>query len=143
MEITSRKLRLFEVPKPDSKGHKRGAKFGDGYQFLAIMSGRAISRATVIGRVAVVRNKEDMSRVKQGAVVVSETASPHLSLIMSKASAVVTERGGQTATASKLAAMQGIPALVGVAGLTETVAEGDLVRIDGANETIEILEFAA
>lgn len=137
--------RRMKMPKQNPEDEKQPTTLTltKEYRFVAVMNGRATSQETATGRVTIVRSKEDMARVREGAVVVSRTASPNLSLVMSKASAIITEQGGQTAIASKLARAMGIPALVGVAGLMEAVAEGDLVRVDGMKETMEILEFAA
>lgn len=135
--------RRMKMPKQNPEDEKQPTTLTKEYRFVALMNGRATSQETATGRVTIVRSKEDMARVREGAVVVSRTASPNLSLVMSKASAIITEQGGQTAIASKLARAMGIPALVGVAGLMEAVAEGDLVRVDGMKETMEILEFAA
>lgn len=135
--------RLFEEPMPRPGEDRRETAFSGRYGVVVVMNGRAASPGTAIGRAAVVMDKDDLVRVKEGAIIVSITASPHLVMVMSKARAMATEYGGQGAQASGFAREYGIPAVVGVAGLIKTVRDGDLVRVDGAKGTVEIVKSHA
>jgi len=56
------------------------------------------------------------------------------------ADAIIIERGSVLSHSAVIAREMGIPLVVGVRGLTEQVHDGDKVRVDGINGTIEILE---
>ena len=131
--------RLSEEPAPVLEEEGREATIPDGYAVVGLMRGRAASMGTAIGRAAVVRSKEDLARVGKGSVILSEKASPHLAVVMSKACAMATECGGQAGIASGYAREYGIPAVVGVAGLTRVIKEGDLLRVDGTRGVVEII----
>jgi pyruvate,water dikinase len=105
------------------------------------MNGWAASPGTAIGRAALVIDSDDIVRVQRGAIIISKAASPELAIVISKVRAIATEYGGQGAVASGLAREYGIPAVVGVKGLTEVIRDGDLVRVNGTKGTVEIVEL--
>jgi pyruvate,water dikinase len=88
-------------------------------------------------------DRDDIVRVQGGAIIISKNASPELAMVIMKARAMATEYGGQGAAASGFAREYGIPAVVGVEGLVETVKDGDLLRVDGTKGTVEILGLNA
>ena len=136
---TCKRLPEGSIPGPGEE--RRESIFDSGYEVAATMNGRAASPGMVIGRAAVVMDRDDIVRVNEGAVIVSRTASPKLVMGMSKARAIATEHGGQGATASGFAREYGIPAVVGVPGLMETIRDGDFLRVDGTNGTVEIVDL--
>ncbi len=66
-------------------------------------------------------------------ILVSEDLSPSdtASLDRSKILGIATDTGGRTSHAVIMARASGVPAVVGVRGLTEKLAEGDTILIDG------------
>jgi pyruvate,water dikinase len=131
--------RLSEGTMPGPGREKWQVTLSKGRVVGVVMHGRTASLGIATGRAAVVMNEDDMASVKEGAVIVSKTASPALLVVMSKACAIATEHGGQGAIASGYAREYGIPAVVGVPGLIKTVKAGDLVRVDGTKGTVEII----
>ena len=67
------------------------------------------------------------------------TASRNLIGIIPRLRALATERGGTLAIASGVAREHGIPAVVGAAGLTGMIKDGDIIRVDGTKGTVEIV----
>jgi pyruvate,water dikinase len=100
--------------------------------------GRAASSGVAMGRAVVITNDEDILKVKDGSVIISKTASPKLAMVLEKAIAIATENGGQAANSMVFARIYGIPAVVGISGLTGIIKDGDFVRVDGTNGNIEI-----
>jgi pyruvate,water dikinase len=131
--------RFSEEPAPGLEEKSRKEDFPDGYTVAGLIRGRAASPGVATGRAAIIRGKKDLSRVGEGAVIVSEKASPDLAMVMSKACAMVTEYGGATAIASGYAREHAIPAVVSVAGLTTFVRDGDLLRVDGTRGIVQLL----
>jgi len=105
----------------------------------AIHGGTA-SPGVAVGRAVVIKKDEDILKVKDGAVIISRTASPKLAIILSKANGIATENGGQASNTMVFARTYGMPAVVGIPGLTEIIRDGDIIRIDGKKGTIEIKE---
>ena len=102
--------------------------------------GGAAAAGVAMGRAVVITKDDDILKVKDGAVIVSRTASPKLAIILSKANAIATENGGQASNAMGFARTYGIPAVIGISGLTEIIRDGDIIRVDGTKGTIEIKE---
>lgn len=133
------KNELFEEPELDTEEERQDASFYNEWLMPVIMSGRAASPGVAIGRAVIVNDMDDIVSIQEGSVMVSRTASPELAMGMSKACALATEFGGQGAAASGFAREIGIPAVVGVEGLVESIRDGDLVQIDGTNGIVEIM----
>ena len=100
--------------------------------------GKAASSGVAMGRAVIITKDEDILKVKDNSVIISKTASPKLAIVLEKAIAIVTENGGQAANSMVFARIYGIPAVAGIQGLTETIKDGDFVRVDGTNGNIEI-----
>ncbi len=134
--------RLSREPVPALEKKTRKTALPNGYRLIKLMTGRAASLGVALGRAAVVTDSRDIVRVKEGAVIVFERASADLAMAMSKACAMLTEYGGRSAIASGYAKAYGIPAVVGITGLTRFIRNGDLVRVDGRKGTIEVMGLA-
>jgi len=132
--------RLVERHIPDSKEERRRTAASGRYAIKMVMNGQTASIGTATGRAAVVMNKSDMARIREDTVIISKVASQDLMTVISKACAMATEYGGQAASVLELARKYGIPAVVGVPRLMKAVKDGDLVRIDGINGTVEIMK---
>jgi pyruvate,water dikinase len=140
MKTTSEVRDTFCDGSMQDSGKERLETISIDTEAVRVMSGRAASAGTAIGRAVVVLSKDDMLRVKEGTVIVSDTASPKLGVVIPNACAIVTELGGLGAAASCFARQYGIPAVVGVAGLTKVVKNGDLLRVDGLSGTVKIIK---
>jgi phosphoenolpyruvate-protein phosphotransferase (PTS system enzyme I) len=79
------------------------------------------------------------SRQKGGVLVARElTPSEAILLDPDVVSGFATEAGGATGHVAVMARARGIPAVVGVAGLMESVKEGDTIALDGLRGLVEI-----
>lgn len=74
------------------------------------------------------------------AVLVTRLTDPAWSGLFRRLSAVVTELGGVISHASIVARENGLPAVVGIPEATRLVRDGQLLRVDGAKGTVEILK---
>ncbi len=84
--------------------------------------------------------REDVSHLTQPVVVVAHDLSPGqtLRLDRSKVLGLLTEVGGLTSHTAIVAKSLGIPAVVGVEGVSNDITGGDLVVLDGASGTVLI-----
>lgn len=76
----------------------------------------------------------------QGHILMAKRTDPGWTILFPMADAIIIERGSVLSHSAVIAREMGIPLVVGVRGLTEQVHDGDKVRVDGINGTIEILE---
>ena len=86
----------------------------------------------VRGAVKVLRSINEMDRIQEGDVLVTDITDPDWEPIMKKASAIVTNRGGRTCHAAIIARELGIPAVVGTGDATETLKDGQEVTVSCA-----------
>ncbi len=93
---------------------------------LAVAKGRAIARARVIASL-----DEARETILPGTVLIAETIPPHWLRLIRQAAAIVTEQGSVTSHAAIIARESGVPAVMGVANVTQQVRTGDLVIVDG------------
>ncbi|NBD36489.1 MAG: hypothetical protein GVY30_10905 [Chloroflexi bacterium] len=72
-------------------------------------------------------------------ILVTRLTDPAWSSLFARLSGVVTELGGVISHASIVARENGLPAVVGVAGITTWVRNGQRLRVDGATGEVEVL----
>ena len=84
--------------------------------------------------------REDLAHLTGNVILVAHDLSPDrtLSLDRSKVLGFLTEVGGPTSHTAIVARTLGIPAVVGVEGITHDVSGGDLLVVDGTNGTVII-----
>lgn len=78
-------------------------------------------------------------KVQKGDILVSDTTTPEMTVIMKKVSAIVTDLGGVTSHAAIVCRELRIPAIVGVGNATENLRTGDRIRVDADQGEIELL----
>jgi len=94
-----------------------------------LCEGRAVGKRIGSGEVNILTSIDEMSKFKQGQVLVSDMTDPDWEPIMKKAGAIITNRGGRTCHAAIIARELGIPAVVGAGDATEKLAAGDKVTV--------------
>ncbi|AGH81489.1 phosphoenolpyruvate synthase [Psychromonas sp. CNPT3] len=97
-----------------------------------LIEGRAIGSKIGAGTAKVLTSIDEMDRIKEGDVLVTDMTDPDWEPIMKRASAIVTNRGGRTCHAAIIARELGIPAVVGCANATTQIKEGQAVTVSCA-----------
>ena len=105
-------------------------------QSAVLISGRAIGQRIGSGRVSLIVNASEMSKVQTGDVLVTDMTDPDWEPIMKRASAIITNRGGRTCHAAIIARELGIPAVVGCGDATRVLKHGDEVTVSCAEGDI-------
>lgn len=106
---------------------------------LSTLSGYAASPGVAVGRCTVLLSLEGVAAVEDGCILVVKTASPALAKLMQKLKGLIAEQGGPLAIVCNYAREYGVPAVVGVNDVLETLQDGDLVRVNGPEGTVDIL----
>ena len=96
-----------------------------------ILKGVGASPGTAEGNVKVILSLKDLSKMKEGNVLISLETNPQLIPAMLKASAIVTEIGGILSHAAIVARELGIPCVVGAKNATSILHENAKVVVDG------------
>lgn len=94
----------------------------------------------VLTRRAVVLLKPDTSLRLDGEILVTRQTDPGWVVLFPSISGLVVERGGMLSHSAIVAREMGIPAVVGVSGATERINDGDLIRINGATGSVEVVQ---
>lgn len=116
-----------------------------------IVSGRAIGQKIGAGPVRLILDANEMSRVREGDVLVTDMTDPDWEPVMKRASAIVTNRGGRTCHAAIIARELGIPAVVGCGnattllsesqGVTVSCVDGDTGKVHEGIQEFEVIDL--
>jgi len=96
-----------------------------------LLSGLSASPGVGSGTVKIVHSIEELEKVQQGDVLVTEMTNPDMVVAMQRASAIVTDEGGVTSHAAIISREMGIPCVVGTRTATSSLKEGQVITVDG------------
>ncbi|MFQ5343039.1 MAG: PEP/pyruvate-binding domain-containing protein [Anaerolineae bacterium] len=95
------------------------------------LRGIAGSPGVVTGAARVVRGPEEFDRLQNGEILVAPLTNPAWTPLFAIAGGIVTEVGGILSHGAIVAREYGIPAVMGVAGATTLVDDGQPMTVDG------------
>jgi pyruvate,water dikinase len=104
---------------------------GDLVEQEILVKGLGVSPGRGSGKVKVIVDVKEMSRFKEGDILVTEMTTPDWVPIMKIASAIITELGGKTCHAAIVSRELGVPAVVGCENATKLLKEGQTVTVEG------------
>jgi len=135
--IQTRPVTAMEPQSKEAKANivKTGAELM-GSAATPILTGTSASPGIGTGRVKILKSPKEISRVKDGDVLVTVMTSPDYVPAMKKASAIITDEGGMTSHAAIVSRELGIPCIVGAKVATEKLLENQLVTVDGGKGVI-------
>jgi rifampicin phosphotransferase len=90
----------------------------------------------------VVGSPEEGDALRPGEILVTSVTNVGWTPLFPRAAAVVTDVGAPLSHAAIVARELGIPAVVGCGDATTRLATGDLIRVDGAQGTVEVVASA-
>ena len=92
------------------------------------------------GSVFVITDPTQFPDFPQGAILVARTTNPAWTPLFYHAAGVITESGGPLSHGAVTARELGIPAVMGIRNACHRLKNGQRVRIDGRNGTVEVLD---
>jgi pyruvate,water dikinase len=105
----------------------------------AEIKGNAGSAGTVRGTARVIISIADAHRLQEGEILVTATTSPPWTPLFAIAGGIVTDTGGPLSHCAIVAREYGIPAVVGAAGATAFVKDGQTIEIDGRSGLVRLI----
>ena len=96
-----------------------------------VLEGLAASPGIAPGKVKVVRNVAQISKVEKGDILVAQMTSPDWVPTMKKSRGIITDEGGVTCHAAIVSRELGIPCVVGTGRAMEILEDGDEVTVNG------------
>jgi pyruvate, water dikinase len=95
------------------------------------ITGMAASPGVAEGPARVVFDAEDIGDVREGEILVAPITAPSWAPVFSKIKATVTDIGGLMSHAAIVCREYGVPAVTGTGKATESIRNGDMIRVDG------------
>ena len=102
------------------------------------LKGQAASAGRAYGPARVVITPAEFGKVKQGDVLVCRSTAPTWTPLFSIVAALVSEAGGVLSHPAIIAREHELPAVVGVAGATDLIVDGQRVEVDGDSGIVRI-----
>lgn len=99
------------------------------------IKGVVANQGQVKGKVRVITSSKQFKSFKKGEILVASMTRPDYSIILHKASAIITDEGGLTCHAAIVSRELGIPCIIGTKIATKMLKDSDLVEVD-ANKGI-------
>lgn len=127
--MTNAAIKVFDVPYEEAADVKT-------------IEGTPASPGVIEGTAVVITRLEDFHRIKAGTILVCPHMSPDMTIIFSEVKGIVTDHGSALANAAIVARECGIPAVVGTTNATQTIEDGDIIRLDGTVGRVEIISRA-
>jgi len=123
--VTTLKEGKKEIPPPKIEIKKK-----------LILKGIAASPGLASGPVRQIKSAKKINQVKEGEVLVTAMTSPDFVPAMKKATAIVTDKGGQTSHATIVSRELGIPCVVGTKKATKILKNKQLITVNGSQGEI-------
>ena len=102
------------------------------------LRGIPCSNGKVKGKVLVIANVNDVKDVKDK-ILVTKMTDPGWVFLLATAKGIISEKGSLLSHTAIISRELGIPSIVGVANLLDTVKSGDIIEMDGTTGNITII----
>ncbi len=97
-----------------------------------LVSGLGASPGIAVGKVKIIHNLDELSKIQAGDVLVTKMTNPDMVPVMMKSAAIVTDEGGITCHAAIVSRELGIPCVVGTRNATQVLKDGMIVTVNGS-----------
>ena len=142
IEIRKNQYEKYKTTLPDERFYSYGAvNIGNDFKRENVnqnsdkkaeleLKGIGASPGVVTGKVRVIRNPAN-AKLEQGEILVAEYTDPGWIMLFPAASGILVERGSLLSHSAIVSRELGIPAVVGITGLLDSLKDGDEVELDG------------
>lgn len=97
-----------------------------------LCKGTGLGNKVASGKVRILNSPKDSDKLQEGEVLVTDITNPDWDVVMKKASAIITNKGGRTSHAAIVARELGIVAIVGTGNATEILKNNQVVTVSCA-----------
>ncbi|MBO8157199.1 MAG: hypothetical protein H0Z32_12125 [Bacillaceae bacterium] len=101
------------------------------------IEGIAVSSGRYTGKVRIIHNESEFSKIEPGDVLVCQITSPSWSILFPIIGALITDSGGILSHSAIIAREYRIPGVVATGNATELLKDGQLVTVDGNKGIVE------
>ncbi|TYL40340.1 phosphoenolpyruvate synthase [Natronococcus pandeyae] len=96
-----------------------------------VVDGLGSSPGRVSGAARIVTKLDELDKVGDGDIIVTEMTMPDMVPAMKRAAGIITDEGGMTSHAAIVSRELGVPAIVGTTNATSVLEDGQVVTLDG------------
>lgn len=96
-----------------------------------LLRGIGASPGRARGEVKIILTPEEVSKMREGNILVLPFSNPLYTSAIMKCSALITDKGGMTSHGAIIARELGIPAVVGTEKASSSLKDGQVVIVDG------------
>jgi len=114
----------------------------EGTALSSVLSGLPVSPGQTQGRVIVLNQPEDSTRMQEGAILVTPSTDTAWFPIFLRARGLIIETGGLLSHGSIITREFRLPTVANIPNATSRLHDGDLVLIDGSTGLVQIIEPA-
>lgn len=122
-------LGVNSLPQPDRTRIQFFRQSGKGN---VLCKGRAVGHAVAVGRVRILRSRDDLEDFQKGEVLVAKETQPDWEPAFRKACAIVTEKDRRVSHSTILAREMGLPCILQAGDCSSTLQRGQLVTVSCA-----------
>src|SRR5438046_6532828 len=97
-----------------------------------LLSGLSVGEAIAAAKTCRIESARDLSKFKEGSILVTEMTDPDWGPIFKKTKGIITDLGGRTCHAAIVSRELGIPAIVGTGEATNVLRDGQEVTLSCA-----------
>src|SRR5207237_3714302 len=97
-----------------------------------ILSGLSVGEAIAAAKVCRIQSSHDLSKFKEGSILVTKMTDPDWGPIFKKTKGIITDLGGRTCQAAIVSRELGIPAVVGTGEATKVLRDGQKITLSCA-----------
>jgi len=101
-----------------------------------ILKGISASAGIVKGKVKIILDPSENSKMKKGDILVTEMTNPLFLPAIQRAKAIITDVGGLLCHAAIVSRELGIPCVVGTKRATKILKDNQKIKVDGEKGTI-------
>lgn len=105
-----------------------------------LLNGIACSSGIIEGKAYIARSVSEAEKMPNGMIMVTKFTDPAWTVYFSKITGLITETGGMLSHGAIISREYGIPAILAVPDALKIIQTGDLIRMNGADGSIEIIE---
>lgn len=146
--IRKKEFELYHILSPTAERIRTNGMVYQGNNFYkaaytqpelkADLKGIGCCPGQIRGKVKIVRNPNEVNTLN-GDILVTASTDPGWVTLFPTASAIVVERGSLLSHSAIVSREMGIPCIVGVTGLLNTLETGDEIEMDGSTGQIKII----
>ena len=105
-----------------------------------ILRGHPASPGIVEGRARLILCIDDLKKIEDGEILVCPITTPSWTIVFSRIRAIITNVGGSMSHAAIVCREYGLPAVVGTGFATQTIKNGQWLKVDGQKGIVEIID---